>query len=93
MSYRQRQKRRMKRMAANTAQSRSRETGSSKGQWWLTSATRPASCNRCGRTLRTGMDCIYRHVPREILCLLCAKDASLPYRASIGWERLRAGRA
>jgi hypothetical protein len=92
MGYRQREKRRRKKKAATAAQERSRETGSAQRTWWLTFATRPASCNRCGGKLRQDREIVYRHVPCEVLCVSCARAASLSFRPSLRWERRRRAR-
>ncbi len=90
MGYRQRErKRRMKRVAATAAQRQSRDTASSADRHWLTLVTRKSCCNGCAGILRTGRECVYRHTPREILCLKCAETQHLRFRLSLRWERDR----
>jgi hypothetical protein len=90
VAFKQREKKRKRRAGASAAQKKSRETGSAALEWWLTIATRHASCNRCAGKLREGRELVYRHVPREVLCKSCAEeDASVSYRPSLAWERAR----
>lgn len=90
MAFKQREKRRKRRAATAAAQSKSRETGSAQRKWWLTIATRHASCNRCAGKLREGREIVYRHVPQEVLCKSCAEsDALVSYRPSLRWVRTK----
>ena len=45
------------------------------------------TCNECGGSLRDGAECVYRHTPRQILCVTCADLARITYRPSMRWER------
>ena len=87
MSYKSREKKRR----ARIAQSNGRREQSSKyaDRHYLTVVSRPACRNRCGGSLRDGAECVYRHTPREILCVLCADDKKIHYRPSMRWERLQ----
>jgi hypothetical protein len=90
MAFKQREKRRKRRAATAAAQSKSRETGSAQRKWWLTIATKHASCNRCAGMLREGREIVYRHVPGEVLCTSCAEsDPSVSYRPSVRWVRTK----
>ena len=54
---------------------------------YLTIVKRDCCCNRCGTALRVGHhECVYRHTPREILCLDCANRERVRYRLSRRWE-------
>lgn len=90
VAFKQREKKRKGRAAAAAAQGKSRETGSGQRKWWLTIVTKKASCNRHGDVLAEGRPMVYRHVPREVLCVPCAdSDPSVTYRPSVRWERRR----
>jgi len=94
MGYRQRERRRrMKRAAAGKAQRQSRETASAAHRHWLTLVTQKSCCNRCAGILRVGRECVYRHTPREILCLRCAETQHLSFRPSLAWEQQRRTRS
>lgn len=43
------------------------------GKYWLTLVTETCCCNVHGGILREGQECVYRHTPREILCIRCAE--------------------
>ena len=88
MGYKQRErKRRMKRAAATGAQRRSRDTASAAAKHWLTLVREDCCCNECAGILRVGRECVYRHTPREILCVRCAEARHLHYRPSLAWEK------
>jgi hypothetical protein len=88
MGYRQRErKRRMKRVAAGAAQRQSRENASAAARHWLTVVTERCCCNECAGILAVGRECVYRHTPREILCIRCAQRQSISYRPSLRWEK------
>jgi hypothetical protein len=36
---------------------------------------------------------VYRHVPREILCVLCADGRDIRWRPSLRWEESRRRRS
>lgn len=81
MSFKSREKKRR----ARIAQSKSRRLHADRH--YLTIVSRAACCNRCGGSLREGAECIYRHTPREILCVFCADKLEIRYRPSMRWER------
>ena len=89
MSYKSREKKRRKRTAINNVRTRHGET--MKGRHYLTVVQRDCCCNVCGRSLRIARadDVVYRHEPRELLCLSCADDRGVEYRTSQRWERSR----
>jgi hypothetical protein len=90
MSYKQRERKRKKTVAVAEAQKRSRSSGSSSQRWWLTIVTSHTCCARCSGLLRIGREMVYRHTPREALCLPCAdRDTAIRYRPSLQWERAR----
>lgn len=92
MGFRQRQRRRKRRAAQQGAAALSRRTGSSAAKWWLTIVSTKTCCARCGLILTVGAEMVYRHTPREALCLTCAEaDQSVKsaYRPSLKWERAR----
>lgn len=89
MGYKQRERKRKKKAASKMAQARSRESGSSTSRHSLTPVTQKAACNECGGILCPGRQCVYRHTPREILCVPCAEQQHLSYRPSLRWEQQR----
>jgi hypothetical protein len=90
VGYRQREKKRKKSAAATRAQRESRRTGSSAGKWWLTIVQTTTCCARHGGVLRVGRPMVYRHTPREALCVACAeRDPSIKWRPSRSWEERR----
>lgn len=93
MGFKARERKRKKRAATNAAQAAARASGSSAGKWWLTIATRDGCCARCAGIQRVGHEIVYRHCPREVLCLLCAEsDLTVKPRPSLRWEREHGGR-
>jgi hypothetical protein len=56
-------------------------------RWYLTIVSRKCCCNRCGRTLRDGGELVYRHRPKEVVCLDCPNRDGVRYRPSVRWER------
>ena len=91
MGFKQRERKRKAKSAAKSAQSRSRETGSSAERWWLTPLRSTACCARCGLVVREGGEAVYRHTPREVRCIACAEqhEDSKGYRPSLKWEQAR----
>ena len=87
MSFKQREQKRRRRAAVITAR---RKSGTSSGKWWRTIVKRDTCCARCSGILRIGREMVYRHSPREALCLSCADAApDVTARPSIAWERWR----
>jgi hypothetical protein len=90
MSFKSREKKR--RMKTADAKRRTvieshRRSDDTRARLFLTPVQRNCCCNRCGDSLRAGRDdCVYRHTPREILCLNCANVEQIPYRPSSKWE-------
>ena len=83
MSFKSREKKRAKKLAISKA-------GGYADRYYLTPVSRHGCCNSCGASLRAGRDdCVYRHTPREILCLGCATSQGIDYRLSRKWERRR----
>ena len=81
MSYKSREKKRRRKIAIANARGRA-------DRHYLTPVSRHCCCNRCGGSLRAGRDdAVYRHTPREILCLRCADAGKVPYRVSRKWEQ------
>lgn len=89
MGFKQRERKRKRKAAHTQAQAQGRDSGSSSSKWWLTVVTRKGCCANpeCPRILPVGAECVYRHVPREMLCVDCGE--SLPWRPSVRWERER----
>jgi hypothetical protein len=87
MSYKSREKKRRARIAQLSG--RREQRAKFADRHYLTIVSRRACCNRCGGSLREGAECVYRHTPREILCVLCADDKKIHYRPSMRWERLQ----
>ena len=85
MSFKSREKQRHRKLAITNARSKHGKTMA--GRHYLTIVSRHCCCNRCGASLRAGRDdCVYRHTPREILCLGCATTEKVDYRLSRKWE-------
>lgn len=87
MSYNSREKKRKKRAAL--AGVRGRHGEKMRSRHYLTITARDCCCNACGRSLRKSREdeAVYRHEPREILCLTCATERGVKYRPSQSWER------
>lgn len=86
MSFKSREKKRKSRIAASSAKANRRQHPD---RWYLTIVTRPCCCNACGGSLREGAECVYRHEPREVLCLACAQRRRIAPRPSLRWERAK----
>ena len=85
MSFKSRERKRRERIAQTSG---SREQRSKYAdRHYLTIVNRPASCNRCGGSLRHGAECVYCHTPKQILCVSCADRLGIHYRPSLRWER------
>jgi hypothetical protein len=85
MSFKSREKKRRAKIAIANSRRDHRQTMA--GRHYLTIVSRAACCNQCGGSLRDGAECIYRHTPREILCVFCADREQIHYRPSMRWER------
>jgi hypothetical protein len=86
MSFKSREKKRRRRIAVARVRAKNRETMAERH--YLTVVSRHCCCNSCGGSLRAGRDdCVYRHTPREILCLRCATDQQIRYRTSRKWDQ------
>jgi hypothetical protein len=85
VSYKSREKKRRAKAAMNDAVAKQRKVYADRH--YLTPVKRNCCCNRCGTSLRVGHECVYRHTPREILCLDCANRERVRYRPSMRWER------
>ena len=85
MGYKQRERKRRERIAQ--ASGRREQRSKYVDRYYLTIVSRAACCNRCGGSLRAGAECVYRHTPREVLCVVCADSEEIPYRPSMRWER------
>jgi hypothetical protein len=91
VGFKQRERRRKMKAATTAAQLRSRENRSSVNKWWLTPLEKTGCCAECGLILRAGKsEGVYRHEPRELLCVPCADRRRIFYRPSLRWERKRA---
>lgn len=89
MSFKQREQKRMKRIASERASREARNAGTSAVRWYLTLATYPIGCARCPTVLRVGHQMVYRARPREAICLLCAESLGIKPRPSLRWENRR----
>lgn len=87
MGFKQRERKRKKKAASSKAQSESRESGSSAAKWWLTVVSTDTCCARCAGMLRVDREMVYRHAPREALCVRCADREKVYYRPSLRWEQ------
>jgi hypothetical protein len=89
MGFKQRERRRKRRAAQAAAQRQSRRDSSAAARHWLTLVTETTCCATCGLVLRKGGAIVYRHRPREALCVPCADRAGVSYRPSLRWEKRR----
>ena len=87
MSYRSREKKRIRKAAISNVRAKHGET--MRSRHYLTIVTRSCCCNDCGKPLRRGAESVYRYEPREIVCLTCAELRGLDYRLSQSWERAK----
>lgn len=87
MGFKQRERKRLKKaaMESNTRTIRRRPKEST--NWWLTVVREHTCCARCSGQLRAGREMVYRHTPRESLCLSCAEKFNVKFRPSLRWER------
>ncbi len=82
MSFRSREKKRK----AKAARTKARPHPAC---YYLTIVSRTCSCNKCGGRLSEGSECVYRHAPKWILHVSCARGLGLKLRPSRKWERRR----
>jgi hypothetical protein len=87
MSFKSREKKRRAKLAISKSRRDNKEKMA--GRHYLTIVSRTCSCNGCGGRLQEGRECVYRHTPREILCLHCARARKLQPRPSERWEQWR----
>ena len=87
MSWRARERKRKMRKSQEVSKASAVRTGSSSKRYWLTVVTTKTCCASCGGILVIGGEMVYRHVPRESLCVPCATSARIFYRPSLRWER------
>lgn len=87
MSFKSREKKRIRKAAIGNVRSKHGET--MKSRHYLTKVQRDCCCNTCGRALRkkNNDDLVYRHEPREVLCLSCAAEGGVNYRTSQRWDK------
>lgn len=87
MSFQSREKKRRKQAAIGDVRKRHGEK--MRTRHYLTITSRDCCCNECGTSLRRRRqdEAVYRHEPREILCLSCATEQGIDYRTSQSWER------
>jgi hypothetical protein len=93
MGYRARERKRRRRVAQGHAQTEARQSGSSARRRLLTIVRQKTCCAACGWILKPGADMVYRHEPREALCVRCADRDRLKYRPSLHWEKAHSTRA
>ena len=90
MAWKHREARRKKRAAIARDQKRSRGSGAMSEKHWLTLVSRTTCCARCAGVLRPGREMVFRKVPQEALCVICADaDPQISYRPSARWEQAR----
>jgi hypothetical protein len=85
MGYQHRERKRRARLAQ--ASSRQEQRSKYPDRHYLTIVSRAACCNRWGGSLRDGAECVYRHTPKQIICVACADSQEIYYRPSMRWER------
>lgn len=90
MSWKSREKKRRMKAAEGTRRTvidHHRRSDETRARHFLTPVARNCCCNRCGTSLRVDRhDCVYRHTPREILCIDCANVEQIHYRTSSRWD-------
>lgn len=88
MSFKSRQKRRMKKAAIRKA--RRHHASETPYRYFLTIVTTDARCTACGGHLRRNMEFVYRKHGPVCLCVSCAdRDPLVTYRPSSRWENRR----
>ena len=88
MSFKSREKKRKAARAVSIAVQQQKPA--TEARWFLTPVRRQAVCRSCGGRLHRGSDMVYRHTPREALCVPCADaDPGVSYRPSVRWEKAR----
>ena len=90
MSFKSRQKKRMKKAAI--ARTKRTHRGLIAQRYYLTPVKRDTCCAKCAGLLRVDREMVYRKSPREALCVPCADSSQVPYRPSVRWERARISR-
>lgn len=89
MSFEAREKVRKQDRKISASSGSARSSGSAKGRYWLTVVSRKTCCALCAGILREGREVVYRHTPRESLCVSCAISAGVSYRPSTRWMKER----
>jgi hypothetical protein len=90
MSYRSRQKKRIKKVAAARAKKQHGDVMATR--YYRTIVKHPARCSACGKHLRVGDEMVYRHNGPVTLCVPHAdEDPLVEYRTSTRWEKRREG--
>jgi hypothetical protein len=79
-------KSRQKKRAIKAAQRQQRASAEGRRRHYRTFVKRKCACNRHGGILKVGDECVFRHTPREILCVRCADELGIDYRLSAKWE-------
>jgi hypothetical protein len=88
MSFKSRQKRRMKKAA--TRKARLHHASETPHRYFLTIVTTDARCVACGGHLKRNMEFVYRKQGPVCLCVSCADhDPLVTYRPSSRWESRR----
>ena len=67
-------------------------SGETQANHYLTLAIRKAKCERCPRRLLRDDEFIYRHEPRQVLCVGCATALGIKWRTSWRWEQAQGKR-
>jgi hypothetical protein len=91
MSYRTREQKREEKILHRRVKKAhgDRET---KARHFLTIAKCKAKCERCPHRALAGDEFVYRHEPRQVLCVDCANLAGVKWRTSWRWEKAQAKR-
>jgi hypothetical protein len=86
MSYKTREK---KRQSRNKHRAVKKAQHGHPDRWYLTLVKKKACCNNpdCAHVLDVGTECVYRHLPLEILCRSCAELRRIAPRPSALYER------
>src|SRR5215207_7556952 len=91
MSYESRERKRVKRLVKRQVK-KAHRSAETQARHFLTIARRQAKCERCPRRALEGDEFVYRHEPKQVLCVDCANALGIKWRTSWRWEREHAKR-
>ena len=91
MSHQTKERERREKVAERQVK-RAHRSEETRSRHFLTIAKRTTKCERCPRRLLTGDEFIYRHDPRQVLCVDCATALGVKWWTSRRWEQARGKR-